>query len=202
MAARQAPSTGLTIGQVFTLSFGFILASVLIFALGWWVGYDAAQQRRERDRQPVRVPVVPPQMPAVAATVAPAAAVAVPPTATMTRKSAVPTPSHTPEISIRTMPPTRAATRAPTASTTATEQRAGAGWSVQVKATTEALEAVMFARQLRQKGYDAYTVQAPIGNVTWYRVRVGRFGDRASARATEQRLREQEKIEAAYVVNE
>jgi cell division septation protein DedD len=71
-----------------------------------------------------------------------------------------------------------------------------------VKATTEALEAVMFARQLRQKGYDAYTVQAPIGNVTWYRVRVGRFADRATARATEQRLKQQEKIEAAYVVNE
>ena len=201
MAARQASPSGLTIGQIFTLSFGFILASVLIFALGWWVGYDAAQQRRERDRQPVRVPVVPPQMPALAATVAPPAA-AGPPTATMTRKPAVPTPSHTPEISIRTVPPTRPPTRAATASTPSTEQRAGAGWSVQVKATTEALEAVMFARQLRQKGYDAYTVQAPIGNVTWYRVRVGRFADRASARATEQRLREQEKIEAAYVVNE
>jgi cell division septation protein DedD len=183
----------LTIGQVFTLSFGFILASVLIFALGWWVGYDAAQQRRERDRQPVRVPVVPPPMPAPVATAAPSAA-AVPPTAT--RKAALPTLTSTPAISISTMPPTRGATR--TASPAA---RAG-NWSVQVKVTTEALEAVMFARQLRQKGYDAYTVQAPIGNVTWYRVRVGRFADRATARATEQRLKEQEKIEAAYVVNE
>lgn len=199
MAARQA-SSGLTIGQVFTLSFGFILASVLIFALGWWVGYDAAQQRHERDRQPVRVPVVPLQMPAGAPTAAGSAPVASP-SATMTRKAALPTPSHTPEISIRTMPPTRVPpTRAPT---TAPEPRTGSGsWSVQVKVTTEALEAVMYARQLRQKGYDAYTVQAPIGNVTWYRVRVGRFADRASARATEQRLKEQEKIEAAYVVNE
>ena len=94
------------------------------------------------------------------------------------------------------MPPTRAPTREAT-----TSAKSG-NWSVQVKATTEAIEAVMFARQLRQKGYDAYTVQAPIGNVTWYRVRVGRFTDRAAARATEQRLREQEKIEAAYVVNE
>jgi cell division septation protein DedD len=60
----------------------------------------------------------------------------------------------------------------------------------------------MFARQLRQRGYDAYTVQAPIGNVTWYRVRVGRFTDRAAAKLMEQRLKEQEKVEAAYVVNE
>jgi cell division septation protein DedD len=194
MATRQA-SSGLTIGQVFTLSFGFILASVLIFALGWWVGYDAAQQRRERDRQPVRVPVVPPPMPALVATAIPPAA-AVPPTAAMTSKPAPATPTGTPEISIRTMPPSRTPTRA-------AEPAAHAGtWSVQVKATTEALEAVMFARQLRQKGYDAYTVQAPIGNVTWYRVRVGRFADRATARATEQRLKQQEKIEAAYVVNE
>lgn len=200
MAARQT-SSGLTIGQLFTLSFGFILASVLIFALGWWVGYDAAQQRRERDRQPVRVPVVPLQMPAGAPTAA-GPAPAPSPSATTTRKAAAPpTPSQTPEIRIRTMPPTRVPpTRAPT---TAPEQRTGSGsWSVQVKVTNEALEAVMFARQLRQKGYDAYTVQAPIGNVTWYRVRVGRFADRASARATEQRLKQQENIEAAYVVNE
>lgn len=194
MAARQA-STGLTIGQVFTLSFGFILASVLIFALGWWVGFDAAQQRRERDRQPVRVPVVPLQLPAPVATVAPA--VAATPSATMTRKVLPATPSHTPEISIRTMTPSRGPTRETPAGTAK-----ASSWSVQVKATTEALEAVMFARQLRQKGYDAYTVQAPIGNVTWYRVRVGRFVDQATARATAQRLKEQEKIEAAYVVNE
>lgn len=195
MAARQA-SSGLTIGQVFTLSFGFILASVLIFALGWWVGYDAAQQRRERDRQPVRVPVVPLQMPVPVGTTLPHA-VAATPSATQTRKAPPATPTHTPEITIRTMTPSRV----PTREATTTAAKAG-NWSVQVKATTEALEAVMFARQLRQKGYDAYTVQAPIGNVTWYRVRVGRFSDRAAARATEQRLKEQERIEAAYVVNE
>lgn len=195
MAARQA-SAGLTIGQVFTLSFGFILASVLIFALGWWVGYDAAQQRREHDRQPVRVPVVPLQIPAVN-TAPPQVAVPTPSPTTTTRQAPPPSATATPELRIRTMTPSRVVTREPTSAAAR-----GAGWSVQVKATTEALEAVMFARNLRQKGYDAYTVQAPIGNVTWYRVRVGRFADRAAARAMEQRLKEGEKIEAAYVVNE
>lgn len=180
-------TSGLTIGQLFTLSFGFMLASVIIFALGWWVGYDASQQQRQRERAPVRVPVVPLStlVPRATATEVPAPTIA--PTAT---RSPQPSPSATPAAAPR--PPARSA-----------EPTAAAGnWSVQVKATTEALEAVMFARQLRQKGYDAYTVQAPVGGLTWYRVRVGRLPDRSAAKALERRLREQEGLEAAYVVNE
>jgi cell division septation protein DedD len=180
-------SSGLTIGQLFTLSFGFMVASVVIFALGWWVGYDASQQQRQRERQPVRVPVVPLDALVQPATATPAPATTVAPTPT---RPLEPSPSPTPVVVVRP------ATRAP-------EPTAAAGnWSVQVKATTEALEAVMFARQLRQKGYDAYTVQAPVGGVTWYRVRVGRLADRGAAKALERRLREQEGLEAAYVVNE
>jgi len=184
MAARGG--SGLSIGQLFTLSFGFMIASVLIFALGYGVGYDAAQQRRQREREPVHVPVVPMDV-----AVPPAAATrTVPPTSspTIARPEASPTP--TTGIRVR-----------PTTVIPATPAKGG-NWSVQVKATTEALEAVMFARQLRQKGFDAYTVQAPIGGVTWYRVRVGHLPDRSSAKTLERRLREQEGLEAAYVVNE
>jgi cell division septation protein DedD len=193
MAARRGTS-GLSIGQVLTLSFGFIVASVLIFALGWWVGYDTAQQRHERDRQPVRVPVIPlSALTPIATATRPAA-----PTAVAT-KATTPVPSATPTgiaILIRSTP-SRTVERVE-----ATVASTRGNWSVQVKATTEALEAVMFARQLRQKGYDAYTTQGPVGNVTWYRVRVGRFPDRAAAEVIERRLKEQEGLEAAYAVKD
>src|SRR5512139_3262447 len=78
--AAQRVSPGLSIGQLLTLTLGFLVASVLIFALGWWVGFDAAQQRVQRERRPLRL-AVPPE---VAATSAPAA---VSPTPTVTPRA-------------------------------------------------------------------------------------------------------------------
>ena len=41
----------------------------------------------------------------------------------------------------------------------------------------------------KAKGYDAYTVQAPMRGQTWYRVRVGRFSNRDKAKELEKRLK-------------
>jgi len=57
--AKRETAPGLSIGQLVTLTFGFLLASALIFAFGFWVGYDAAQRRLARDQQFVRLPVAP-----------------------------------------------------------------------------------------------------------------------------------------------
>lgn len=195
--ATQRVSAGLSMGQLFTLTLGFLAASVVIFALGWWAGYDSANQRIQRERRPIRLAVPPPEViptsPLVATvavpTLAPRAAVL---TTTPTVTPRLPSPTSTrPLVVERPLTPT------PRVSGTLKET-----WAVQVTATTDALEAVMFARQLRQKGYDAYTVQGPVGGVTWYRVRVGRFPDRADAKATERRIKEREGIEAAYVVQQ
>jgi cell division septation protein DedD len=193
--ARGSTSSGLSIGQLLTLTFGFLIASVLIFALGWWVGYDAAEQRITREEQIVRMPV---QLPTREPEPSPAPRLALA-TATSARL-APPTPipqvlpaTATPFAIARAATPTRAGTVAPTRAT-------GSGrWTVQVSATTDPLQAVMMARKLRAKGYDAYTVQGPIGGLMWYRVRVGRFADKAQAQAIERRLKKEEDMEAAFV---
>ncbi len=52
MAARK--KTGLAVGQLLTLTFGFLLASVIIFVFGIWVGRDLSRER-DRDDRPVVV---------------------------------------------------------------------------------------------------------------------------------------------------
>ena len=58
MAERRSP--GLTFGQLITLTFGFLLASVVIFVFGMWVGRDLADQQAAKQRDVARVPVAPP----------------------------------------------------------------------------------------------------------------------------------------------
>ena len=80
---------------------------------------------------------------------------------------------------------------------------AGEGlWTVQVLASTDLVQAVILARQLRAKGYDAFTAEEKLGQVTWYRVRVGRFANHDAAKEMEQRLRRQEQLEAAYATKQ
>jgi cell division septation protein DedD len=79
---------------------------------------------------------------------------------------------------------------------------AGGSWTVQAYATNDTVRAVMLARTLRAKGYDASTGTKQVGNVTWYTVKVGRFRDRAAAKAMESKLRDAEGLEAASVVSQ
>src|SRR6185295_15325530 len=58
MAERRSP--GLTFGQLITLTFGFLLASVVIFVFGLWVGRDLADQQAAKQREVAHVPVAPP----------------------------------------------------------------------------------------------------------------------------------------------
>jgi DedD protein len=86
-----------------------------------------------------------------------------------------------------------------TAPTQTEKEWADAGWTVQVNATTNVQQATEMARKLRTKGYEAYTVQAPMRGQTWYRVRVGRFANREQAKELESRLRSSEHLDNAYV---
>jgi len=197
-------SSGLRIGQLITLTLGFLLASVLIFVFGLWVGRDIAEQRLARETQVIRLavtsptpfetpvapavaglPVATPTLPAIHLAAAPT--VAPKPTARL-----VPTPTH---HSLALVWPTSGPAARPTPAAE------GGNWTVQANATTDPVQAVVQARELRMKGYDAYTTQGPIGGVTWYRVRVGHFNDKASAKAAETKLRREEGLEAAYVTS-
>jgi len=202
MAERRG--TGLSFGQLVTLTFGFLLASVVIFVFGLWVGRDVAQQQALHQREPARMPLAAgPTPPAIgdglAAAPAPTfpavrppvpTAVPVAPTGTAIRRL----PTATPIALVRAT-----ATRAPVAAASPTPRGAG-NWTVQAYATNDTVRAVMVARTLRSKGYEASTATKQIGGVTWYTVRVGRFRDRVTAKAMETKLREEEGLEAATAV--
>ena len=202
---RERRGAGLTFGQLITLTFGFLLASLFIFVFGFWVGHDLADQQAMRQRQPSRVALdaVPTPLPAAPAPPPPPAAAApvalaytVVPTRPMMMSTATPLrPAATPteaEVVRATQ------TRKPTSAATPTA--AGGGWTVQAYATNDSVRAIMLARTLKAKGYDASTGTKQVGPQTWYTVKVGRFRDRAAAKAMESKLRDVEGLEAASAV--
>ena len=194
MAERRG--AGLTFGQLITLTFGFLLASLFIFVFGFWVGHDLADQRALRQRQALRVPLAAAPTPAAVANLAgptavPATRAPLMATATALRPAA--TATEVPTARATATPP-RAATKAPTV--------ASGNYTVQAYATNDTVRAIMLARTLRAKGYDATTGEKKVGGVTWYTVKVGRFRDRAAAKAMESKLRDVEGLEAASVVTQ
>jgi hypothetical protein len=200
---RERRSAGLSFGQLITLTFGFLLASLFIFVFGFWVGHDLADQRTMHQRQPLRVPLeAAPTAVAVAAAPPPVAPAVMPPTALPTRAAVMAyTYTETPLRLASTWTPTaiarETATRRPTVAAT---PAAAGNWTVQAYATNDTMRGIMLARTLRAKGYDATTGTKDIGGVTWYAVKVGHFRDRAAAKAMESKLRDVEGLEAASVV--
>jgi cell division septation protein DedD len=216
---RRLGSAGLGYGQVFVLILGFLLTSGLIFLFGFLVGQRRTEWllareervvRKDMPAQPTAGPeeqgggvdlafyesmkekayrrmqesdaATPTQPRGAGSTLAPAV-LAAPPTVTPARVAAKPAGPAAPR-------------RTPAAAGT---EWADAGWTVQVNATTNPQQARDLARTLKAKGYDAYTVQAPLRGQTWYRVRVGRFDNRDKARDMESRLKTREGMENAYV---
>jgi len=65
------------------------------------------------------------------------------------------------------------------------------GYTVQVSSVNEKYRADTLLSQLTAKGYDAYLQTVELGaKGTWYRVRVGRFAERAEADTASQRMKE------------
>lgn len=217
---RRMGSAGLGFGQLFALIFGFLITSALIFLFGIWVGRDVTERRLAQEERVVRMAV--PAQPTAAKeeekdvdlsfyrglkekayqhlqeTAAPG--------------PSTPTPAPVAQSSTPTRPPRRVTEKPKPTATSAPPARAkqpetpasgkewaDAGWTVQVNATTNPQQATELARGLRAKGYDAYSVQAPMRGQTWYRVRVGRFTSRDKAKELEARLKSSEGLENAYV---
>lgn len=197
MAERRSP--GLTFGQIITLTFGFLLASVLIFVFGFWVGRDLAEQQAAKQREVARVPVAPPPpeptRPAVAAE-PPHAAVAAPTRAPIVVAVAA-TSTPVPVATATAVRPVVSPTHARAAATTPTA--AAGSYTVQAYATNDMMRAVMLSKTLQNKGYAASTATKQIGGATWYLVRVGKYRDHAAAKAMESKLRSEEGLEAASV---
>jgi cell division septation protein DedD len=218
---RRVESAGLSYGQVFLLIVGFGIASALIFLFGIWVGRDVAERRLVQEERVVRLPM--PAQPTPSAETKQGAvdvsfyqslkekayqretAVAASPTAARVAQVDTPTPLPTNTAPRPTPPRTPAVPPKHTEPPARVERPeradvwADAGWTVQVNATTDSQQAMNLARALKAKGYDAYTLQAPMRGQTWYRVRVGRFASREKAKELENRLRTTEGMEGAYV---
>jgi cell division septation protein DedD len=217
---RRIGSAGLGFGQLFALIFGFLITSALIFLFGIWIGRAWTESRLVREERIVRLPVPTPAagkeeergeeadrsfyrelkekayqrlqeattpIPATPAPVAQQIS-----TPTTTRREATEKPKATPTP----VPPAQAKRTEPAQPE---KEWADAGWTVQVNATTNSQQATELARRLRAKGYEAYTVQAPMRGQTWYRVRVGRFSSRDKAKELEARLKTREHMDSAYV---
>jgi cell division septation protein DedD len=196
--ASRGRGAGLTIGQLLTLTFGFLLASVVIFLFGMWIGNDIAEQRFAQERNVVRMAVsTPPATPTVLELPSATPTVTVTPASGFEWATATPRvrPTVTPRAPLVGWPSTPTAEVAPV-------PPAESGWTVQVAATTDLAQALQLVQRLRAKGYDAYTRRRPIAGMTWYRVRVGQFADRAAAKKLEERLKRDMGLEAAFATQE
>ncbi|MCK6553601.1 SPOR domain-containing protein [Candidatus Binatia bacterium] len=226
---RRAGTAGFTYVQVFLLLSGFVLASVVIFFLGFVIGKRQTEFLMAKEERVVKreMPAAPTPAEALGpadqqffesmkgkayrrmqetqvAEVAVAAQYTAPPAAARTpaAPAAAGTPTRRPTVRDTPAAVTPRPTRTPAPRPTPPSGRdewADAGWTVQVNATTNPQQAQDLARSLRAKGYDAYTVQAPVRGQTWYRVRVGRFGSRDKAAELESRLKRREGLENAHV---
>lgn len=73
------------------------------------------------------------------------------------------------------------------------------GWVVQVKATPRQSEAEALQAALAAAGFPAFVISADSGSGTVYRVRVGRYGDRADAERVDGLLRARDDIADTWV---
>lgn len=208
---------GLGLGQLFALLFGFLITSALIFLFGIWVGRDITERRLASQERVVRMPVPIQPTPAADAKGTDVdlafyqklkekaeqrlqeTATAGSPSSAAPRLAQVVAPASPPARTTEK----RQAQVTPTARTKKEAEGgddwADKGWTVQVNATTNPQQATDLARALRGKGYDAYTVQAPMHGQTWYRVRVGRFPSKDKAKELEAKLKGSDGMENAYV---
>jgi septal ring-binding cell division protein DamX len=201
MADRRSP--GLTFGQLITLTFGFLLASVVIFVFGLWVGRDLAEQQATKQREVAHVPVVPPPPEPTRAAVVAVPTHAAPAVAVATHAPVVlavaPTNTPLPVLTPTPVMVVRAGATATRVQPAAAPTGGTGGFTVQAYATNDMMRAVMLSRTLQTKGYSASTATKQVGGVTWYLVRVGRYRDHAAAKAMESKLRSEEGLEAASV---
>lgn len=96
--------------------------------------------------------------------------------------------SDPPVSSTSRQPPT------PVASSSATPAT-GSGFTIQVFSTKDEVQAKKVLSDLQKDGYAAYLSPVEVGSQTMYRVRIGPFADRESAREVADRVNRQHKLD-------
>jgi DedD protein len=205
-------------GQLVLLGGAFVVASVVIFFIGMFVGKGIEERKiLKRDEPLVKIPVKPtPQ--------GSSGAPATPPKEEITFNESVsksPTPPLTEEKVKEEKPPVKAETpavnspekkvdksvpaEAPVKPTAATETAApkdnGKMWRAQVNAYPDERSAKQIVDRLKNKGYNAYVSEAQNKGKTWYRVNVGKYGSREEADKVVEVLKSKENFTKAFAAS-
>jgi cell division septation protein DedD len=204
-----------TRGQMVLLGAAFTLASVIIFALGMFVGKEIEARKMVRPEEPlVKVPVKPPQSAGEpegakgkddltfynTLTKTPAQQAAEKAEGKEAEKIAKPAVKEKKAEERETAPARAKASesRAEKAPAAAESETNGKGWSVQANSYPDAKSASDLVDRLKNKGYNAFVTEANVKGKVWYRVRVGRFASREEAEKTVAALKSNEDLGKAF----
>ena len=117
----------------------------------------------------------------------------------MKTAQAQPQPAYA--LSVTAQPKVTVATPIPKPMSPRMELKSTSLWAVQIAAMERRQDAEALAGVLRNKGYDAYVMQAEVDRKTWHRVRVGHSLARADAAKLQKTLQTGEKFGAAYMIS-
>jgi cell division septation protein DedD len=213
-------------GQMVLLGAAFTLASVVIFALGVFVGKGIEERRLLKKEEPlVKIPIKPSAQEPSASPVAPPkneitfneTPVAKQSAATNVSTEARGAPRPAERVSRAesketavTSPekkPEKAATRGEesgkrTESAEAADAKdAGKMWRAQVNAFPDERSARQIVDRLKNKGYNAYVTEVQNRGKSWYRVSVGKYNSRDEADKMAELLRSKENYPKAFAAS-
>ena len=205
-------------GQMVLLGGSFVLASVVIFFLGMFVGKSIEERKIAKQEEPlVRIPVKPESGAASGAAAQKRdeitfneSAVKAPAAAEIQEKAPAEKPAE--KIAQAEAPPAKTEKKPEGAAaeaavkkndTAAHSETADQGklWRAQVNAFPDERSAKLLVDRLKNKGYNAYVSEVQNRGKTWYRVSVGRYNSRDEAEKIVEALKTKENHPKAFAAS-
>ena len=206
-------------GQMVLLGAAFVFASVIIFALGVFVGKNIEGRKLFKPEEPlVKLPVKPGAQEPTAATAPPkneitfndglprsaaAAALEAPsrsekPVQTAAKENLKSEAARSREKNTEKSATAEDSAKKPEAKKAGDAAEAGKVWRAQVNDFPDDRSAKQIVDRLRNKGYNAYVTEVENRGRTWYRVNVGKYQTREEADKVAERLRTKENYPKAF----
>lgn len=202
-------------GQMVLLGGAFILAAVIIFGLGVFVGKGIEESKVMKKEEPlVKIPVSPTTQSAAGGQTAqskeeitfndslakPAEKIvkAEPKDVKPRVKAEAPAERAVIKRAEKADPADDAAKKTEAERSAETKDQ-GAVWRAQVNAFPDDRSAKQLVERLKNKGYNAYVTEVQNRGKTWYRVSVGRYSSREQADKVVEALKSKENYTKAFV---
>lgn len=207
-------------GQLATLALTYLVTTLALGYFGFVSGQKIAEKRTvafqtAASRQPVPAQTPSEQAPAEAASVTAAAkeptnaaASAVVNDTPPMQIAAAPAPETAAIKAVANQDPKKNPVKAAQASKAEASEAAKPAltkeplanpWTVQIYAAKDQKAAEVMQDKLKNKGFDAFIVEAEVNAAQWYRVRVGRFNSSKEAEAMREALQAKENLQSAFV---